>query len=607
MGYNTMNATYTIFEMANAHSGSKDMVLQTLQALKDMPSKRVGVKFQPFHPDGMALPDYPYYKVYRKLFFELADWREIIQDARQCCGDVWLDIFDTYSVEVLQDNWTTVRGVKLQASVLDNLEVFALLKKHSWAGKNVILNVSGQELGQIRSVLDRFAALTIENPIILQVGYQRYPAQPEDTPFGKITTIKSAFPDNPVSFADHLDGKSAMAMRVPLLAAILGCAYIEKHVCHRRADAEYDHHSALEPEEMRELVAELESLRLLDWQSFISDAERAYFTETQQVPVAKRALHGGSLVSVGDLAYRRTTVPGLTWTELSGWQARHRMILAADVPALSPVRVRDMKPARVGVIVACRMKSSRLPQKAILPIAGIPSVERCLRNCRMFRGVDMVVLATSTLDEDAVLQHYAGTASVKFWRGDPEDVIQRYVGACDAYGIDVIVRVTADCPVISPEIGEYLLDAHFKSGADYTAAVACSVGTGSEVYNAESLRRVLRYKGRASHSEYMTWYLRNNPDIFRVNQVDLPEALVRDYRLTLDYPEDLAMFEALYAKLEAEGLDTRVPNVFSILDRHPQIAAMNQHLPLAYRTDPALIAMLNRETKITVPDATPVC
>lgn len=595
-----MKAPYLIVEMANAHGGQKTRLLETLDALQGLPIPALGVKFQPFHPDGIALPDYSYYSVYQQLFLTPNDWREIIGVAREKVGEVWLDIFDTYGVEVLQQNRLQIRGVKLQASVLENLEVFEVLKDGDWSKQDIILNVSGQDLETIGMLIERYSGFGLRGPVILQVGYQRYPARLEETPLEKIPVLRNAFPGHPICFADHVAATDPMALRVPLLATAMGCDYIEKHVCLRRADSKYDHISALEPTEMRMLAAELAACDRFNNTRFISVAERKYVDESQQVPVLAQPKRAGQLLAPSDLLFRRSNTPGLTLSELRAWQSRHRMMLACDVPKHSVLKASFFRQARVAVIVACRMKSSRLPQKAILPIRGVSSVERCLQNCLLFPA-DQVILATSTAPEDAVLKGHTLSGAVKFWQGDPDDVILRYLGACEAFGVDVVIRVTADCPLVSPEIAKFLLEDHFQSGADYTAPRHCAVGSGSEIYNVEALRRVLEYLGRADYSEYMTWYMRNNQDIFRVNVVDLPAELVRDYRLTLDYPEDLHMFEALYTQLEKERRDTTLKNVFAVLDAHPEIAMLNKHLTLTYQTDPVLIEKLNRLTRIVRP------
>ncbi len=195
---------------------------------------------------------------------------------------------------------------------------------------------------------------------------------------------------------------------------------------------------------------------------------------------------------------------------------------------------------------------------------------------------------------------YTLKGKAKFWQGDPEDVISRYLGACEEYGIDVIIRVTGDCPVISPEIAEYLLKSHFATGADFTDPMEFAVGSNSQIYNVEALKRVIELVGKADYSEHMTLYMTNNPEIFKVNKVELPKELIRNYRLTLDYREDLEMFESLYRKLEEEELDSTLLNVFKILDANPHIPKINAHKTLVYKTDKELIKLLNEKTTINV-------
>ncbi len=269
---------------------------------------------------------------------------------------------------------------------------------------------------------------------------------------------------------------------------------------------------------------------------------------------------------------------------------------SSKVPQCSVAR----ETRKVGVVVAARMKSTRLPRKTILPIHGVSSIERCLENCMKFPHHDAVVLATSTLEDDSVLANHTLKGSVKLWRGDPDDVISRYLGACDEYGIDVVIRVTGDCPVVSPEIAEFLLKSHLASGADFSEASRFAVGTNSQIINVEALRRIIGLVGSAPYSEYMSLYIVNNPEIFDVNIVDLPSHLVRDYRLTLDYQEDLNMFNALFKKLEELHLDGSLQSVFKVLDENPSLVEMNAAMPLAYKTDEKLIALLNEKTRIKI-------
>ena len=83
-----------------------------------------------------------------------------------------------------------------------------------------------------------------------------------------------------------------------------------------------------------------------------------------------------------------------------------------------------------------------------------------------------------------------------------------------------------------------------------------------------------------------------------INKVRLPEVLVRDYRLTIDYQEDLNMFNKIEEYFEINNLDFSIYKLFEFLDSNPKIAKINSHLTLKYKTDKELIDTLNRETKI---------
>jgi spore coat polysaccharide biosynthesis protein SpsF (cytidylyltransferase family) len=100
----------------------------------------------------------------------------------------------------------------------------------------------------------------------------------------------------------------------------------------------------------------------------------------------------------------------------------------------------------------------------------------------------------------------------------------------------------------------------------------------------------------------MTWYFQNNPEHFKLNFVDLPKELVRDYRLTLDYKEDLELFNEVQKYLDSNSLKATTYNIYKFLDENPEISKINNHITLTYRTDQKLIDTLNRETKIIIKD-----
>lgn len=252
---------------------------------------------------------------------------------------------------------------------------------------------------------------------------------------------------------------------------------------------------------------------------------------------------------------------------------------------------------KVAAIVVCRLKSSRLKSKALLNIGELTSIELCLKNTLRIKSADVVILATSDLDSDKDLEHYTYDPSVVFHRGDPEDVIRRYLDICEKLNIDTVIRITGDCPLISSDIAEHLLDIHNRENADYTAARFSAVGTAAEIMEVSALREIKSHFKSADFSEYMTWYFTNNPEHFKLMFVDLPDQFVRDYRLTLDYQEDLDLFNAVHQHFE-NNPEYSILDVFEYLDSNPSIATINSHRTLKYKSDQELIDKLNLVTKI---------
>ena len=589
---------HIILETANFHEGNIPLLKQTVETFARLEYPDKGIKFHAFKADKVALPDFSWYPVVKNFFIAENDWTELINLAGEKGLAVWLDLFCVYGVEILGKNSTKIRGIKLQPSILDNLEITDALQTLDLSDKELIINVSGLELSEIEANLSRFKRFNFKK-IILQMGFQNHPTKIEDSSLKKIDILGAAIPGIELSYADHIAGEDSFALHFPVYAALKGCTYLEKHICVDRKATVYDATAALEFPEMQTLAEELQKILQCYTPGFITANEKKYFDKSIQKPVLKKGLKAGQLVAAEDMLFRRTDKPGMNLKELHTLQQQF-FLLNRGMEPLDTLTFKDFKKPRIAAIVAARMKSSRLKQKAILPIQGMSSIERCLDNCLKFPYVDEVILATSTLDEDAMLGEYTLKGRAKFWQGDPEDVISRYLGACDKYDIDVVVRVTGDCPVISPEIAEFLLKSHFAAGADFTESRRFAVGSNSQVYNVEALKRVIQLVGKADYSEHMTLYMTNNPKIFKVNYVDLPEELVRDYRLTLDYQEDLDMFNALFEKLREKNLDSTLINIIKILDENPEIPKINAHKTLVYKTDENLIKLLKEKTTIKI-------
>ena len=164
--------------------------------------------------------------------------------------------------------------------------------------------------------------------------------------------------DCPLVFADHADGKSNDANLLPIVSAVLGVSAIEKHVMLGSRDTKYDYYSSILPEQFIDLSRQLDFYEKLMHEDFINAKELKYLADSVMKPILKHQKAERSLISVErDLKCRRSSQAGITLEQILVEQASYK-ILSVPKEQDQAFRSADFRPAKVGVIVACRLKSS---------------------------------------------------------------------------------------------------------------------------------------------------------------------------------------------------------------------------------------------------------
>ena len=233
---------------------------------------------------------------------------------------------------------------------------------------------------------------------------------------------------------------------------------------------------------------------------------------------------------------------------------------------------------RTIAIVQARMGSTRLPGKSLLPLAGRSVLAHVLARCAAVPGIDGVFCATTDLAEDDGVAEEAARQGVSVYRGSAEDVLARYGGAARAAKADVVLRVTGDCPAVDPEICGALLSLRAQTGAGYAAnnmPASWPHGLDCEAFTRKTLEAADANASRAFEREHVSPWMREKDGIPRVN-LEAPQGLPAEARWTLDYPEDYAFFEALFARLPRGRQGYAMAAVLDILAAHPQIAELNR-------------------------------
>jgi spore coat polysaccharide biosynthesis protein SpsF len=252
-------------------------------------------------------------------------------------------------------------------------------------------------------------------------------------------------------------------------------------------------------------------------------------------------------------------------------------------------------------VVPCRMLSMRLPGKAMQPIFGVPSIERCLLNTLAIVRSRRTVLATSTNRQDDILSRQDLDGRVSLVRGPEDDVLERFLTAIEQFGPEHALRITGDSPAVSYELANLLIESHLETGADVTYPKwgTYPAGIGAEVYSVRALRKLRRLFPSTPQSEYLIMYFRNNPGHFQINEV-IPSDIYRhpEWRLTLDVPADMELFNLIYQTLDIGRKLITFEQIVQFFADHPEAIKINANVPHKHVGGGDFIMDLNRETTI---------
>lgn len=227
----------------------------------------------------------------------------------------------------------------------------------------------------------------------------------------------------------------------------------------------------------------------------------------------------------------------------------------------------------LGVLQA-RMTSSRLPGKVLEPILGEPMIGRQIERLRQSTLLDGLVVATSVDPSDDPLVEYLSSVDVSVVRGSLDDVLGRFVSVLDEFSPDVVVRLTADCPLASPVVLDRVVGGFLSADADYvsnTLEPSYPDGVDVEVVRSSALRWVASHSDDVHEHEHVTLGVYRRPERFRCLNV-AGDVDLSGLRWTVDNADDLAFVREVYAELYAENPEFDVEDVLALLQARPSLS-----------------------------------
>lgn len=234
-------------------------------------------------------------------------------------------------------------------------------------------------------------------------------------------------------------------------------------------------------------------------------------------------------------------------------------------------------PAMILAVLQARMSSTRLPGKVTAEVAGAPMILRQIERLRRSHRLDRIVVATSSDRSDDGLAAMLALHDVAVHRGPLDDVLGRFDGALGAHPAEIVVRLTADCPLADPEVIDATIDLLVSRGLDYAANTPAHrtypKGLDVEVMRATALLRAAREAQDPYEREHVTPYLYRHPELFAQDFIS-QTADEGEVRWTVDRPDDLAFVRAVYEALYPRKPDFTSEDVRAFVRSRPDLAMM---------------------------------
>lgn len=228
------------------------------------------------------------------------------------------------------------------------------------------------------------------------------------------------------------------------------------------------------------------------------------------------------------------------------------------------------------VIIQARCGSTRLPSKVLKDIEGKPAIEQMLNRVSRSAKVDEIIVATTINPEDLSIVKLVSSLGYRVFAGSSDDVLDRYYQAARLICPEYVIRLTADCPLFDWRILDEAIDELDEESDDlcsYTETFPD--GEDLEIIRFNALEEMWNNAHLVSEREHVTLYVKNHPEIYKLQNFECKLGNLKNERWTLDEPEDLELIRAVY-KWFSPRTDFSMEEIYIFLQEHPEIREINQ-------------------------------
>jgi spore coat polysaccharide biosynthesis protein SpsF len=229
------------------------------------------------------------------------------------------------------------------------------------------------------------------------------------------------------------------------------------------------------------------------------------------------------------------------------------------------------------ILIQARTDSSRLPRKVLALIEGKPMLWHVINRIKKMKCGQLVVVTTKRKMDDEI-ETIAKKTKVKCFRGEKNNVLDRFYQASLKFKADVIIRITADCPLIDPNESQKVLNTFLKGDYDYVSNDSETIPNGldTECFSFHALKKVWKEAKLKSEKEHVTSYILKNPKKFKIIMIHNKDKKKRNHlRWSVDYQKDLDFVRKIYSKLYTKRKLFTINDIFNLLKKESSLIKIN--------------------------------
>ena len=237
---------------------------------------------------------------------------------------------------------------------------------------------------------------------------------------------------------------------------------------------------------------------------------------------------------------------------------------------------------KVAAIIQARMGSTRLSGKVMKELCGQTILSHVIERVKQSKYIEEIIIATTVLERDNIIVEEATKNNVNVFRGSESDVLSRYYFAAKENEIDIVVRITSDCPLIDPKIIDELFQYYQNNNIEIVTNAGLDInqrtyprGLDVEVFSYEILDKAYKNAKENYQREHVTPYIYENASkvVSYKNEEDYS-----GYRWTLDTEEDFELIERIYNSLYRGKHDFYLSDIIKLVQKNPELEMINKHI-----------------------------